>query len=170
MRAEDERRFEELVASRYDSLRRAAVVLCGDRHHAEDLVQIVFMRLHRSWRRVDNVADVDGYLFVSLVNTYRTWWRRRWHGELPMEAPADNIADPRSFEDESNLRESLVRALGQLGPDHRAVLVLRFIGGLSESESAAALNVSPGTVKSRTSRALAALRGSGLVDAEVRGL
>ena len=96
MRADDERRFEELVASRYDSLRRAAVVLCGDRHHAEDLVQIVFMRLHRSWRRVDGVADIDGYLFVTLVNTYRTWWRRRWHGEIAMDSPADHVRLSRS--------------------------------------------------------------------------
>lgn len=144
------------------------MVLCGDRHQAEDLVQIVFMRLHRSWRRLDRVEDLDAYLYVSLVNTYRSWRRRRWHGEIPTASPAEDRAVRRSHEDETDLRDSLVRALRQLGPDHREVLVLRFIAGLSESESAAALHVSLGTVKSRTSRALTALRSAGLIDAEAR--
>jgi RNA polymerase sigma-70 factor (sigma-E family) len=168
VRAEDERDFESLVAARYDSLRRTAVVLCGDPHHAEDLVQIVFMRLHRSWRRIDAVADLDAYLYVSLVNTYRSWWRRRWHGELPTEAPAQDVVAQRIAEDEADLRDSVVRALRQLGADHREVLVLRFIAGLSESETATALSIAVGTVKSRTSRALAALRSCGLLDEELR--
>jgi RNA polymerase sigma-70 factor (sigma-E family) len=168
VRAADERRFEELVAARYDSLRRSALVLCGDHHHADDLVQIVFMRLHRAWRRVDRVEDIDAYLYVSLVNTHRSWWRRRWHGEIPTAAPADNVEAAGSPEERADLRDALVRALRQLGQDHREVLVLRYIAGLSETQTAAALSVSPGTVKSRTSRALAALRGAGLLDAEAR--
>jgi RNA polymerase sigma-70 factor (sigma-E family) len=163
MRAQDERRFEEVVAARYDQLRRTAVVLCGDPHHAEDLVQTVFMRLHRSWRRVDGVQDLDAYLHVMLVNASRSWWRRRWHGEVPLPQLPETV-DTLGAGDGVDLRHTLVAALATLTPSHREVLVLRYLAGLSETETAAALGCSTGTVKSRASRATAALRQSGLLD------
>jgi RNA polymerase sigma-70 factor (ECF subfamily) len=168
VRAEQERRFEEVVASRYDSLRRTAYVLVGDHHHAQDLAQIVFLKLHRSWNRVDGVQDLDAYLHVTLVNTARSWWKRHWHGEKPTEQlPDEPAAD--GAERGVDLRDAVVRALGGLGRDHREVLVLRHIAGLSEAETAEVLSCSVGTVKSRTSRALAALRESGaLTDSNVR--
>lgn len=163
MRSQDERRFEEVVAARYDQLRRTAVVLCVDPHHAEDLVQTVFMRLHRSWRRVDGVQDLDAYLHVSLVNASRSWWRRRWHGEVP-SSPLPDTAVVADAGERVDLRQALVAALGTLSRAHREVLVLRYLAGLTEAETAAALGCTVGTVKSRASRATAALRQSGLLD------
>jgi RNA polymerase sigma-70 factor (ECF subfamily) len=138
VRSQDERRFEEVVAARYDQLRRTAVVLCGDPHHAEDLVQTVSMRLHRSWRRVDGVQDLDAYLHVSLVNASRSWWRRRWHGEVPSSQLPDT-AVAADVGDAVDLRHALVAALGTLSSAHREVLVLRYLAGLGEAETATAL-------------------------------
>ncbi len=151
--------FDELVASRYDGLRRAAFVLCGDHGHAEDLVQVTLMKIHRNWRRFRTADNPDAYLHAVLVNTSRTFWRRRWHGERPTAAQPDTtVAD---FSPTSDLRLQVVQALGGLSAAHREVLALRYLAGLSEGETAAICRCSVGTVKSRTNRALAALRASG---------
>jgi RNA polymerase sigma-70 factor (ECF subfamily) len=163
MRATDRARFDDFVAARYDSLCRSAYVLCGDVHHAEDLVQTVFLRLHRSWARAQRADDLDAYVYVMLANAHRSWRSRRWHGEAPSEALPDAAQDVPA-EEVVDDRDRLVRALRGLGRDHREVLVLRFIAGLSEERTAAALNVTVGTVKSRTSRALAAIRAGAHFD------
>ena len=154
--------FEQVVASRYDRLLRTAFVLCGDHHAAEDLVQTVFVRVHRSWQRAARANDLDGYLYSCLVNTSRSWRRRRWHGEqatgtLPEATGRDPYADV-------DLRAALLTALGTLPARQREVLALRFLVGLSELETAAAVQCSVGTVKSRAFRALATLRSSGVLD------
>lgn len=165
MSVDAERTFEEVVAARYESLRRSAYLLCGDRQYAEDIVQIVFLRLHRQWGRRGEIADLDAYLHVVLVNVARTWWRRRWRREMPSSRlPEPQTPDPTGFTD---LRHSLAQALATISPDHREVLVLRFLSDLSEAETARALNCSVGTVKSRTSRAISSLRASGLLDDSV---
>lgn len=154
--------FERVVTARYDALCRAAMVLCGDRGHAEDLVQTTLANVHRSWRRVGAAEDVDAYLHRSLINVYRTWWRRSWHGERPSASLPDQgvEVDPTATVD---LRQALLRALGRLPSGQREVLALRYLASFTEAETAQALGCSIGTVKSRTSRALAALRSSGLL-------
>ncbi len=77
--------------------------------------------------------------------------------ELPEPAVADHA-------DEAVLRDSVARALATLPPPQRVVLVLRYFEDLSEAEVAGVLGCSRGTVKSRTSRALSALRGLDLLD------
>ena len=162
VRAERERAFDEFVAARYQGLLRTALALCGDRQHAEDLTQIAFLRVHRSWRRVCAADDADAYLHTVLVNASRSWFRRRWHGEVPMERLPESAAGP---DDAARLalRDALLRALGSLPAGQREVLALRYLADLSEAETARALGCSTGTVKSRASRALATLRESGLL-------
>jgi RNA polymerase sigma-70 factor (sigma-E family) len=159
----DRRSFEGLVSSRYDVLRRTAFVLTGDHGHAEDLVQNVLAKAYRSWSRVQQVEDLDAYLQVAVVNASRTWWKRRWHGEQPAVALTGAVPDETAAVD---LRLALVGALGRLGPAHREVLALRYLAGLSESETAVRLGIPPGTVKSRASRALAELCSSGALSDE----
>lgn len=162
---DEERSFEELVGSRYDVLRRTAFVLCGDHGHAEDLVQNVLAKAYRSWSRLQAVDDIDAYLHTALVNTSRTWWRRRWHGERASERVADHAVEDSTAD--VDLRLALVEALGRLGAAHREVLALRFLAGMSEAETASRLGIAPGTVKSRASRALAELRANGALQDEV---
>jgi DNA-directed RNA polymerase specialized sigma24 family protein len=55
-----------------------AVLLTGDWHTAEDLVQTCLAKLYRVWDRLDTGVDPDSYLRRMLVNTQRSWWRARW--------------------------------------------------------------------------------------------
>ena len=153
--------FEQVVASRYDRLLRSAYVLCGDHQVAEDLVQMTFVRLHRSWGRAGAARDLDAYLYTTLVNTSRSWWRRKWHGERPTEVVPEH--PERDAYADVELRSALLDALGTLPVRQREVLALRYLVGLSEAETAQTVQCSVGTVKSRTSRALTALRLSGLL-------
>ncbi len=94
--------------------------------------------------------------------------RRRWRGEVPTEwhtlPDIDDGTSTQAAAEATDVRA----ALAALPWDQRAVLVLRFFDDLSELETAAMLGCSPGTVKSRTSRALAKLRASDLIRTEVR--
>jgi RNA polymerase sigma-70 factor (sigma-E family) len=152
-----EQDFAALVASRYERLRHAAYVLCGSLDAADDLVQTALARAVRSRARVEAADDVDAYLHVMLVNTYRTGLRRLWSGERSSGlSPAGESPKPSADAAE---RLDVHAALMRLSPSHRKVLVLRFMADMSESETAQALGCTVGTVKSRTSRALTALRG-----------
>ena len=96
--------------------------------------------------------------------------RRHWRREVPSEWAQSNVGTAgveRSPEDVAT-EVDLRAVLAQLPWDQRAVLVLRFFDDLSQRETAAVLGCSEGTVKSRTNRALAKLRATGLVRAEVR--
>ncbi len=102
-----------------------------------------------------------------MVTTYTDWWRRRWNGESPTEVLPDAPAGDEA--DRVDVRRDVLAALATLPRGQRAVLVLRYFDDLSEAQTAAALGVSVGTVKSQASRALAALRSSPLIDARPAG-
>lgn len=156
--------FEQVVTTRYDALRRTAFLLCGDHGHAEDLVQGVLAKVHRSWSRVARVDDLDAYLHTAVINASRSWRRRRWHGERATGTLPEVLSpDPTTAVD---LREALVGALRELPAAQREAIALRFLAGLTEEQTASRLGVAPGTVKSRVSRGLAALRTSGVLSEE----
>src|SRR5438876_4446042 len=71
-------RFADFVRARGEHLLRVAVLLTGDWHAAEDLVQASLVKLYRAWPRLDTAADPDAYLRRIMVNTHRSWWRARW--------------------------------------------------------------------------------------------
>ncbi|MEU1751498.1 SigE family RNA polymerase sigma factor [Micromonospora matsumotoense] len=151
---EDE--FRDFVAARSSSLLRTAYLLAGDWATAEDLLQTALTKTYLAWRRLGGIEAVEPYARRVLVNTSTSWWRRRWHGERPTEvlperAGVDEIAQQLD-------RDALWRHLRALPARQRAVLVLRYYEDLSEAQTAALLEISPGTVKSQTSRALATLR------------
>jgi RNA polymerase sigma-70 factor (sigma-E family) len=144
--------FSEYVAARRASLVRAAVLLGCPVADAEDVVQTALMKCHQSWRRVQRADQPEAYVYRVLVNTYRDARARRWHGEVPTEGLPDSSSDP------DHVTGLAVRqALASMSLAHREVLVLRYFADLSETQTAQALGLPVGTVKSRTSRALAAL-------------
>ena len=134
---------------------RVGVYLGCSPAEAEDVVQATLLRCYRAWPRVRRADRVDAYVHQALVNTLAKSRRRLWRGEVPTA----ELPDPPGLDatSDSDARADLRRALGRLSPDHRAVLVLRFVGDLTEQQTANALNVPLGTVKSRVSRALAAI-------------
>ena len=146
--------FDDFVASRSRALLRTAYLLTGDHALAEDLLQTALAKSWFAWRRIS--GPPEPYVRRVVATTYATWWRRRWRSEYPTGSlPEVSGADGTAGVDE---RDALWRALGMLPRRQRAVVVLRYYEDLSEAETAAALGISRGTVKSQASKALAALR------------
>ena len=149
-----ESEFEDYVRARAHRLRGAAFALCGDWHHAEDLVQTALVRAHPALL-AGRAHDPDSYVARTMINAHRSWRRRLWHGEQPWARPPDGVADAGVDVD---LALAVRAALSELPRLHREVLALRYLLDLSEQRTADVLGISPGTVKSRTSRALHQLR------------
>lgn len=147
--------FDEFVAARSSRLLRTAYLLTRDHALAEDLLQTALTKAWFSWSRID--GDPEPYVRKILVNTYASWWRRRWNGEHAYAEPPEPDPHPGGHE-ASDQRHDLWTAMGRLPRRQRAVVVLRFVEDLTEAETAELLGVSRGTVKSQTSKALAKLR------------
>ncbi len=157
MDSTDEERYRAFVAARSSALLRTAYLLMGDRGRAEDLLQTALTKAYLSWGRIRDHGAVEAYVRRIMATTATSWWRRRWHGETPTETLPD-VAAQGDFGGSHAERDELWRLLQDLPVKQRAVLVLRFYEDMNEAEVADALGVSRGTVKSHTSRALAALR------------
>lgn len=142
------------MLARYVSLRRFAFLLCGDWDEAEDLVQVALVRCSSRWH---DVEEPHAYVRTAVVRASSTWRRRRLRDGS--QVPLSDWAAPAG---DSDARLVLLSALRALPLVQRQVLVLRYYEGLSEREIAAALDVAPGTVKSRCARGLAMLRASDL--------
>lgn len=151
-RAEDQRGFEEFVLARRAALLRTAYLLTGSHADAEDLVQAALVKTVPHWRRI---ADrPEPYVRQVLARESVSRWRRRRWRETTTDAPPERAAavpDP----DE---RLALQQALAALAPRQRAVVVLRYYEDLTEAQTAEALGIAVGTVKSQARDALARLR------------
>ena len=150
-----EREFDEFVAARWPRLVRAAVLLgCGS-HEAEDVTQTALTKCLVGWSRVQRADDRDAYVYRVLVNTFTDTRRRRWRGERPTEHLPEVVAADGTRD--VIVRDAVDRALAKLSADQRTAVVLRYYANLTEVQMAAVLDVAPGTVKSRLSRALSTL-------------
>lgn len=138
------------------SLLRTAYLLTGDQHLAEDLVQSTLASTYRSWRRLDDSGNAHAYARKVMYHLQVAWWRRRRVVERFSDRPVDGMAaDASSHVD---LKLSLRRALHDLPPKQRAVVVLRFFEDRTVSVTAEILGCSEGSVKTHTFRALNKLR------------
>lgn len=148
--------YREYVQSALPMLRRLAYVLCQDPHRADDLVQNTLVKLYLRWERARGASSLEAYartvLFRVFLSERRTSWAKRM--VLVEEVPESSI--PTGLDAASAL--ALRAALATLPPKQRAVLVLRFFADLTVEETADTLGCPNGTVKSHTSRGLAALR------------
>ncbi|WP_214110941.1 SigE family RNA polymerase sigma factor [Acrocarpospora catenulata] len=149
--------FVEFVRRRGEHHLRTAVLLTGDWHAAEDLVQSCLGKLYRAWGRLDTSSDPDAYLRRIIVNTHRSWWRARWRREIP-RAELPDLTDGRDLGETRAIAEDVRKALARLPARQRTALVLRFFADLSEAEVADLMGCSLGTVKSHTHRGLRAMR------------
>lgn len=147
--------FDAFVAARGDALWRSAWLLTGDHQLAEDLVQTALAKCWRAYGRI-GAEGFEAYVRRVLFTTYVSWWRRKWRAERPTEHLPETAAAAR----DTDGRNDLLDALARLPRGQRAVVVLRYFEDLTEQQTAAALGISTGTVKSQCSRALAALRSS----------
>ncbi len=149
--------FAAYMAVRQPSLLRTAYLLAGDAHTAEDLVQTALAKLYLSWDKVRDPELLDGYVRRILVNEHNSLWRRAWkrREQASETLPEQGYADA----PDDGLQAALWDFVQTLPRKQRAVVVLRYYEDMSEAEIAQVLGISPGTVKSQASRALAALRG-----------
>jgi len=147
--------FEEFVAGRGQALQRFGYALTGDWALAEDLLQTSLAKAYLRWSRVQR-DNPEAYVRKIMLNTWASWWRRRWRGEVP-SAQLPDVAGPDSFA-AVDRRHALRAALAKLPDSQRAVVVLRYHQDMSEAQVAELLGISVGTVKSQAARALARLR------------
>jgi RNA polymerase sigma-70 factor (sigma-E family) len=158
----DDAEFRELARTKALQMRRVAYLLCGDWHLAEDLVQTALAKLYRAWPKVGRKDTVDQLVRTVLLRCWidesRRPWRRSEQRHAVVPDVVDHAADPALGVESGN--DALVRALRDLPPRQRAVVVLRYVEGLSVAEAAVALKCSEGNVKSQASRGLEALRSA----------
>ncbi|TDC27310.1 SigE family RNA polymerase sigma factor [Streptomyces sp. 8K308] len=154
--------FEEYARARQSRLYRTAVLLCGDTHGAQDLVQNTLVRLLRYWPRAMRADNIDAYARAVLTRTFLAEQRR---GLLSRRAHA--VQDNPTAPGDPALRVTLLAALGELPPRARAMLILRYWEDLSVATVAGLMRCGQSTVRSTCSRSLALLRDR-LDDAELR--
>jgi RNA polymerase sigma-70 factor (sigma-E family) len=135
---------------------RLAVVMLGDRAAAEDVVQEAFCGLYRRWHALSDTENAQRYVRSSVINGCRSVLRRR-NRALPglAEDPPGESAESAALVSEEH--QQVLTAIRRLPSRQREALVLRFYLDLDEEQIAASMRISRGTVKSTTSRGLAAL-------------
>lgn len=149
--------FEAWMTARQHKLLRTAYLLTGDVHAAEDLTQTTLAKVYLAWDRVSAAQSIDAYARKIMVNEHTSMWRRLWrHREVVSDTSTHDV--PVAAQEYDGVGATLWDAVRSLPERQRAVVVLRYYEQLSEKETATALGVSLGTVKSQASRALETLR------------
>jgi RNA polymerase sigma-70 factor (sigma-E family) len=149
--------FDEYVVARSPALLRFAAALTGDAHLAEDLVQSALVKAHRHWRTISAADHPDAYVRRVMVTTHISSGRKRRVLEtltsvLPERSRGTDLAD------QVGDRDELERAIRELPPQQRAVLVLRHYAGYEDAAIAAVLGCSENSVRSYASKGAARLR------------
>jgi RNA polymerase sigma factor (sigma-70 family) len=156
--------YGDLVRAYQDVAVRTAFLACGDAAEAEDAVQEALIKAHRALGRFRAGAPFRPWLLQIVANEARN--RRRSAGRrvgLALRVAEDRPSDAAAPSPEAAVlageaRTALLGAMDRLSEDDRLVLAYRYLLDLSEAETAGALGVPRGTVKSRTSRAIGRLR------------
>jgi len=162
-RAQSTRTDAELIRLLHDEHAGALYAFCvrytGDQQRAEDVVQEVFLRAWRSLSRLDVETRPMRPWLMAVARNLLTDLHRAQRSR-PATVDDDRLAELPTADDIDRAVESwqVAAALHRLTPQHREVLVYAHWLGRSVNETAAALGVPPGTVKSRTYYALRALR------------
>ena len=150
--------LERLFRAHWPRAHRAAYLVTGDAAAAEDIAQEAFLAALRNLDRFDRRRPFGPWLHRIVVNRAIDWARAR---TLRQEVGGDALAAaPASGNPAPALSDDIVSALAGLSPDHRAVIVLRYLLGYTPGEIARILGVPRGTVNSRLRRGLDELSGS----------
>lgn len=148
--------FTAYAEARGAGLFRAAYLMVGDHHLAQDLVQEALVKTLLAWPRLSDRGNLDAYIRRIIVTTCISWRRRRTFHERPVEAlPEQQGPDPA---DSVVTHDAVLVALADLSPRQRAAIVLRYYQDLTEAQTAEAMGCSVGAVKSQVSVGLRRLR------------
>ena len=157
--------FSRIMEAEQPRLMAQALAFCGDGHLAQDLVQDTMIAAWKGLHRFDGSCRLFTWLYVILLRQHRRslgWFARRLPlATLEQQAMAarHEPATPDEGDGADAAEAELLRAMmAALPARHREVIRLRFYANATEAEIAAALGISPGTVKSRLHNALEKLR------------
>jgi RNA polymerase sigma-70 factor (ECF subfamily) len=143
--------FETFYNLNWSRVHRAVVVVIRDPDLSKEAVDEAMVRAYENWKKVSAMANPEGWVYRVAVNWARSRLRRRslWRRLIPPTVVANDpeVPDP-----------AVVHAIRQLSPRQRDVVILRFLLDMSEADTAEALGIPQGTVKSRLSRAVDTLR------------
>ena len=140
--------LHELYDASYDRLVLQLFALCGDSGEAEDAVQEAFVKAIGQGRAFDRVQNPEAWLRTVALNHQRNKWR---HAKVVRRFVA-TVPGSQAVPELSPDHVAIVRALAELDPDQREVLVLRYLADLGPAQIAHELGVPEGTVKSRLAR------------------
>jgi len=164
----DPQAFARLVALHEGMVFNLAARLLGDGEEARDVSQDVFLQVYRTLDRFQGRSTLKTWIYRIVVNHCRNrqrWWRRRRRAASvpldtlrPAEEPQQPDGGPQEQLERRERAGTVQNALLKLSFDHRAILLLREVEGLSCRQLADALGIAEGTVKSRLSRAREELR------------
>ncbi len=161
-RAGDDAAFGALVGRFQTAALRLAAAISGSADDAADIAQEAFVKAHRSLPRLADPAMVRSWILRIVANEAKNYLRgrdrRRQRDERYGSWVVAAVPDPEASALDADDARDLGLALGRIGLRDRQVLAYRYFAGLSEAETALAVGVAVGTVKSRTSRALVRLR------------
>ena len=162
----DSRGIEGFLADRGSGRLRAAWLLTGDGHHAEDLLQTALAKTLGKYDALANDHKFEAYLRTTIYRTFVSWWRRKnWRSETV----TDRVPEQVDNDVATALRLDVLRALDTLPRMQRAVLSLRYLEDRPIAEVATMLGIGEGTVKKYAHRGCATLQGSvHLTDEEAR--
>ena len=149
-------RLEELFRANAGDALRLAYLMTGDRSLAEDLAQDAFVKVFGRFRDLRNPDAFWWYLRRTIVNLSKSHFRHRAVERSWLSKQAAGEAAPPG--PDLGERDRMRRALLTLRPEQRAAIVLRYYEDMSEVDTAEALGVAVGTVKSMVSRGMDRLR------------
>jgi RNA polymerase sigma-70 factor (ECF subfamily) len=149
-----EEALEELFRRHWRRAHRAAFLVVGDAAAAEDIAQESFLAAIRALDRFDRRRPFGPWLHRITVNRAIDFARAR---KLRRESVLADATESAALED-AGLSDELIAALSELSPEHRAVIVLRYLLGYTPGEIGEILGLPRGTVNSRMRRALDRLR------------
>ncbi|NYJ01543.1 RNA polymerase sigma-70 factor (sigma-E family) [Nocardioides thalensis] len=155
MKRNDNEEFAAFVRETATALHRAALLLTGDHHQAEDLTQATYVRVLASWRRTSAAESPLAYARTTMLNTFLSHRRLRRSSEAPV---ADLAVDQPVADGDPDTRIDLLVALASLAPLDRAVVVLRYWEDRSVADTAVDLQLTEVNVRARSRRALQRLR------------
>lgn len=144
--------FEEFYREQRAPIGRALAITLGDTQLASEAVDEAMARAYQRWSRVQALDNPGGWVYRVGLNWSRSTLRRTLRPAPAWVTGADAVVDG------GGLDPTIDRALAQLSIEQRAVVVCRLLIGYSEAQTATALGVRPGTVKSRLARATARLQ------------
>jgi len=156
--------FERFYAENHESIARALAVTLGDSELASDATNEAMTRAYKRWSKISRYDKPAAWVYRVGLNWSLSWrQRRRRERDRPIHFGSD-VAHLETRDD------SLDAAIDQLSVEHRAVVVCRIHLDWSVDQTAKALNIAPGTVKSRLARALSNLKVTMTNEAEQAGI